>query len=97
MDTPNQKLDDLSAVPLNLERGELPLKEWRRYLRKYGRLLKQVEGWLELGEICHFMRDVLPAYWKKQVEDERKKRAKTHMAVNIMSSKEQHPGTTECF
>ena len=42
VDTPNQKLDDLWAIPLNLERGELRLREWRRYLRKYRRLLKQV-------------------------------------------------------
>ena len=45
VDTPNQKLDDSWAIPLNLERGELRLREWRRYHRKYRRLLKQVEGW----------------------------------------------------
>ena len=43
VDTANQKLDDLWAIPLNLERRELPFREWRRYLRKHRRLLKQVE------------------------------------------------------
>ena len=32
VDAPNQKLDDLWSVPLNLERGELRLRDWRRYL-----------------------------------------------------------------
>ena len=32
VDTPNQKLDDLWAIPLSFERGELRLREWRGYL-----------------------------------------------------------------
>ena len=47
LDTPNQKLEDLWAIPLNLECGEQRLREWGRYLRKYRRLLKQDEDWLE--------------------------------------------------
>ena len=42
-DTPNQTLDDLWSIPLNLERGELRLRVSRRHLRRYSRLLKQVE------------------------------------------------------
>ena len=71
VDTPNQKLDDPWAIPLNLERGELRLKGSRRCLRKYRRL-KQVEESSESDEIRHLLRDVLPAYWKKRVEDEEK-------------------------
>ena len=97
VDTPNQRLDDLWAIPLNLERGELRLREWRRYLRKYRQFLKQVEGWWESGEIRHLLRDVLPAYWKKRVGDEEKKRAKKRMAVRIMSPEEQQPGIMEYF
>ena len=33
--TPNQKLDDVWAMPLNLERGELRLRQWRGNRRKY--------------------------------------------------------------
>ena len=97
VDTTNQKLDDLWAIPLNLERGELRLRDWRGYLRKYRQLLKQVEDWSESGEIRQFLRDVLPAYWKKRMEDEEKKRAKKRMAVHIMSPEEQHPGIMEYF
>ena len=52
---------------------------------------------MESGEIRHLLRDVLPAYWKKRVEDEEKKRAKKLMAVRIMSPEEQHPGIMEHF
>ena len=97
MDTPNQKLDDPWAEPPNLERGELRWREWRRYLPKYRRLLKQVEDWSESGEMRQLLRDVLLACWKKQVEDEEKKRAKKRMAVHIMSPEEQHPGIMENF
>ena len=97
VDTPNQKLDDLWAIPLNFERGELRLREWRRYLRKYRPLLKQVEDWSESGEIRHILRDVLQAYLKKRVEDEQKKWAKKRMAVHIMSPDAQHPGIIEYF
>ena len=55
LDTRNGKLDDLWAIPLNLERGELRLREWRIYLEKYRRLLKQVEDWSEPGEIGHLL------------------------------------------
>ena len=69
VDAPNQKLDDSWSIPLNLERGDMRLMDWRRYLRKYHRLLKQVEDWSESSETRHLLRDVLPSYWKKRVED----------------------------
>ena len=72
VDAPNQKLDDLWAIPLHLERWELRLREWRRCLRKYRCLLKQVEDWLAAGEIRHLLRDVLSAYRKKRMEDMRR-------------------------
>ena len=97
VDDPNQKLHDFWAMPLNLERGELRLREWRRYLRKYRRLLKQVEDWSELGEIRQPLRDFLPAYWQKWVQDEERKQASKCMAVGIMSPEEQHPRITEYF
>ena len=96
VDTPNQKFDDLWAIPLILERGELQLRKWRRNLPKYRPLLKQVEDWSGSGEICHLLRDVLPSDWKKRVEDEEKKRAKKRMAARIMSPEEQQPGIMEC-
>ena len=65
MDTSNQKLDEVWAIRLNLERWELRLREWGRYYRKYRRLLKQVEDWSESADIRHPLRDVLSAYWKK--------------------------------
>ena len=95
VDAPNQTLDNLRSIPLNLERGELPLRHWRRYLRSYRRLLKQVEDWSESSEICHLLRDVLPSYWRKRVEDKEKKRAKKHLAVRIMSPEDQHPRIME--
>ena len=73
------------------------MRDWRRYPRKYRQLLKQVEVWSESGGVCHLLRDVLPAYWKKRVEDEEKKRAKKRMAVRIMSPEEQHRGIMEYF
>ena len=97
VDAPNQKLDDLWSIPLNFERGELRLRDWRRYLRKYRRLLKQVEDWSESSEIGHLLRDVLPSYWKKRVEDEEKKRAKKRLAVRIMSPEDEHPRIMEYF
>ena len=92
---PNQTLDDLWSIPLNLKRGELRLRDCRRYLRKYRRLLKQGEDWTESSEIRHLLRDVLPSYWKKRVEDEEKKRAKKRLAVRIMSPEDQHPRIME--
>ena len=94
VDAPNKKKEDLWSIPLNLERGELQLRDWRRYLRKYRRLLKQVEDLAESGEICHLLRDVLPLYWKKRVEHKEKKREKKHLAVRIMAPKNQHSGKT---
>ena len=76
---------------------ELRLREWRRYPRKYRSLLTQVEDWSDSGEICHLLRDVLPAYWKKRVEDDQKRLAKKHMAEHIMSPEEQHRGIMEYF
>ena len=43
VDAPNQKLEDLWSIPLPLERGELRVREWNRYIRKYRRSLKLVE------------------------------------------------------
>ena len=43
VDAPNQKLEDLWSIPLPLDRGELQVREWNRYLRKYRRCLKLVE------------------------------------------------------
>ena len=97
VDAPNQKLDDLWSVPLKLERGELRLRDWRRYLQTYRRLLKQVEDWSESSEIRHLLWDVLPSYWRKRVEDEKKKRAKKRFAVRIMSPEDQHPRIMEYF
>ena len=97
VDAPNQKFDDLWSIPLNLERGELRLRDWRRHLRKYPRLLKQVEDWSRSSEIRHLLRDVLPLYWKKPAEDEEKKRAKKRLAVRIMSPEDQHPRIMEYF
>ena len=97
VDAPNQKLKDLWSIPLNLEHGELRLRDWRRYLRKHRRLLKQVQDWSESREIRHLLRDALPSYWKKRVEDEEKKRAKKRLAVGIMSPEDQHPRIMEYF
>ena len=91
----NQSLDDLWSIPVNLKRGELRLRDWRRYLRKYRRLLKQVEAWSESSEIRHLLQDVLPSYSKKRVEDEENKRAKKRLAVRILSPEVQHPRLME--
>ena len=45
VDTPNQKLEDLWSILLPLEREELRVREWNRYIRKYRRSLKLVEDW----------------------------------------------------
>ena len=76
MDAPNQKLEDLWSIPLPLEHGELRVREWNRYIRKYRRSLKLVEDWNESSEIRHLLKEVLPGHWKRRVEDEEKKRAK---------------------
>ena len=73
------------------------MRDRRRYLRKYRRLLKQVEDWSESSEIRHLLRDVLPSYWKKRVEDEEKKRAKKRLAVRITSPEDQHSRIMEYF
>ena len=97
VDAPNQKLEDLWSIPLPLDRGELPVREWNRYLRKYRRSLKLVEDWNESSEICHLLKDVLPGHWKKKVEDEEKKRAKKRVAVRIMAAEDTHAGIMEFF
>ena len=97
VDAPNQKLEDLWSLPLPLERRELRVREWNRYIRKYRRSLKLVEDWNEASEIRHLLRDVLPGHWKRRVEDEEKKRAKKRVAVRIMASEDTHAGIMEFF
>ena len=65
VDAPNQKLEDLLSIPLPLERGELRVREWNWYIRKYRRSLKLVEDWNEASEIRHLLKDVLPGHWKR--------------------------------
>ena len=62
VDAPNQKLEDLWSIPLLLERGELRVREWNRYIRKYRRSLKLVEDWNEASEIRHLLKDFLPGH-----------------------------------
>ena len=97
VDALNQKLEDLWSIPLPLDRGELRVREWNRYLRKYRRCLKLVEDWNEASEICHLLKDVLPGNWKRRVEDEEKKRAKKRVAVRIMAAEDTHAGIMEFF
>ena len=97
VDAPNQKLEDLWSIPLPLDRGELRVREWNRYLRKYRRCLKLVEDWKEASEIRHLLKDVLPGSWKRRVEDEEKKRAKRRVAVRIMAAEDTHAGIMEFF
>ena len=97
VDAPNQKLEDLWSIPLPLDRGELRVREWNRYLRKYRRCLKLVEDWNEASEIRHLLQDVLPGNWKRRVEDEEKKRAKKRVAVRIMAAEDTHAGIMEFF
>ena len=97
IDAPNQTLDDPWSLPLNLELGELRLRDRRRYLQKYRRLLKQVEDWSYSSGNRHSLRDVLPSYWKKRVEGREKKRATECLAVGIMLPEDQHPGIMESF
>ena len=97
VDAPNQKLEDLWSIPLQLDRGELRVREWNRYLRKYRQSLKLVEDWNESREIRHLLKDVLPGHWKRRVEDEEKKRAKKRVAVRIMAAEDTHAGIMEFF
>ena len=97
VDTPNQKLEDLWSILLQLDRGELRVREWNRYLRKYRRSLKLVEDWNESSEIRHLLNDVLPGHWKRRVEDEEKKRARKRVAVSIMAAEDTHAGIMEFF
>ena len=97
VDAPNQKLEDLWSIPLPLDRGELRVREWNRYLRKYRRCLKLVEDWNEASEIRHLLKDVLPGNWKRRVEDEEKKRAKKRVAVRIMVAEDTHAGIMDFF
>ena len=97
VDAPNQKLENLWSIPLQLDRGELRVREWNPYLRKYRRSLKLVEDWNESSEIRHLLKDVLPGHWKRRVEDEEKKRAKKRVAVRIMAAEDTHAGIMEFF
>ena len=97
VDAPKQKLEDLWSIPLPLERGELRVREWNRYIRKYRRSLKLVEDWNEASEIRHLLKDVLPGNWKRRVEDEEKERAEKLVAVRIMASEDTHAGIMESF
>ena len=97
VDAPNQTLEDLWSIPLQLDRGELRVREWNRYLRKYRRSLKLVEDCNESSEIRHLLKDVLPGYWKRRVEDEEKKRTKKRVAVRIMAAEDTHAGIMEFF
>ena len=90
VDAPDKKLEDLWSIPVSLEHGELRVRDWNRYLRKYRRCLRQVEDWNEASDIRHLLKHVLPSHWKKRVEDEEKKRAKKGVAVRIMSSEDTH-------
>ena len=51
VDAPNQKSEDLWFIPLPLERGELRVREWNRYICKYRRSLKLVEEWNGISRI----------------------------------------------
>ena len=97
MDAPNQKMEDLWSIPHNHECGELKLRNWTRYFRKYRQLLRRVQDWSESSEICHLLRDILPSWRKKRVDDEEKKQAKRLIAVRIMSPEDQHPPIVEYF
>ena len=97
VDAPNQKFEDLSCIPLPLERGELSVREWNRYICKYRRSLKLVEDWNEASENRHLLKNALPGHWKRRVEDEEKKRAKKRVAVRIMASEDTNAGLTEFF
>ena len=97
VDAPNQRLEDLWSIPLPLERGELRVREWNRYIRKYRRSLKLVEDWDEASEIRHLLKDILPGHRKRRVEDEEKKRAKTRVAVRIIASEDTHARIMEFF
>ena len=97
VDAPNQRLEDLWSIPLPLERGELWVQEWNRYIRKYRRSFKLVEDWNESSEFRHLLKDVLPGHWKKRVEDEERKIAKKRVAVRIMASEDTHAGIMQFF
>ena len=97
VDAPNQKLKDLWSIPLPLERGELRVREWNRYIRKYRRSLKLVEDWNEASEIRHLLKDFLLGNWKRRVENEEKKRAKKRVTVRCMASQDTHAGIMEFF
>ena len=56
-----------------------------------------MEDWSESSEIRHSLRDVLPSYWKRRLEDEEKKQAKKLLAVRIMLPEDQDPRIMEYF
>ena len=97
VDAPNQNMDNLWNIPLDLEREEFCLAAWRNYLRKYQQKLWMVEDSNESAEIWHLLKDVLLNYWKKKFEDEDKKRVKKGVAVKIMYETQYHGGLQEYF
>ena len=97
VDAPNQKLEDLWSILLPLERRELRVREWNRYIRKYRGSPKLGEDWNEASEIRHLLKDVPPGHWKRRVEDEEKKRAKKRVAVRIMASEDGRARIMEFF
>ena len=97
VDAPNQKLEDLWSILLPLDRGELRVWEWNRYIRKYRRSLKLMEDSNGSSEIRHLLKDILPGHWKRRVEDTETKRAKKRVSVRIMASEDTHAGITRFF
>ena len=61
-DAPNQNWENLWSIPLPLEHGELRVREWNRYIRKYRRSLKLVEDWNKSSEIRHLLKGFLPGH-----------------------------------
>ena len=56
-----------------------------------------VEDGNESADIRHLLKDVLPNYWKRKVEDEEKKGAKQRVAVKIMYGPQYHGHPQEYF
>ena len=59
VDASNRKLEDHWLIPPPLKRGEVRVRDWNRYLRKYRRCLRQVEDLNKASEIRHLLKDVL--------------------------------------
>ena len=56
-----------------------------------------MEVWNEASDIQHLLREVLPGHWKREAEDEEKKRAKKRVAVRIMATEHTHAGIRDFF